>query len=618
MKLTPRPYQQEAHDAVIAWWKLSKESCVVAAATGSGKSLIISMIAKTLFDLSGGKRILCLAPSSELVKQNAEKYESFGNECSIYSASISKSLRHQVVFASEGTFKKIAKKMGAEFAGVIIDECHRTTATVKQIISDMRETSPNLRVCGLSASPYRLNDGYVYQYGMDKTPIPHEQTRNPFYHSLVYEITAPELIEMGFLTRPHADTNHAASYDMEGVNYSDKKESDKAVEGKGRLTAGIVADIVNHSYNRKGVMIFAATVKHAQEIMESLPSDNSRMIGGDINMAKAERNAIVGDFKAMRYKYLVNVATMTTGVDFTHVDLIAILRATQSASLFQQIIGRALRLHTGKNEALILDYGQNIEHFKLEDDLFSPEIQARHNKKGEPMQVVCPMCDITNNFSARPNPEESAIDSEGYFCDLEGNRIEFEGQEFPAHFGRSCQGYEMVSGNAERCAHKWAFKECLECNHENDIAARFCKLCKVEIIDPNDKLVLDYHRMKADKYAVSTDTVKSLLVQKHMSKANNETLKATFTTEYATFDLWFQPESTVPKFRAKYDQFSLAFYGKVAPSVDVFLEHLDKGRTPQTITYHRIKGKKFYEVFAYNQPIDVEPVIEELSSESKA
>ena len=608
--LTPRPYQQEAHDAVIDWWKMSKESCVVSAATGSGKSLIISMIAKTLFDLSGGKRILCLAPSSELVKQNAEKYETFGNKCSIYSASISKSLRHPVIFASEGTFKKIAKKMGHEFAGVIVDECHRTTATVKKIISDMREVSPNLRVCGLSASPYRMLDGYVYEYGLDKSPVPHDQTRNPFYHSLVYEITAPELIEMGFLTRPHADTNHSASYDMSGINYNDKKESDRAVEGKGRLTAEIVADIVSHSYNRKGVMIFAATVKHAQEVMESLPPDSSRMIGGNINMAKAERNAIVGDFKAMKYKYLVNVSTMTTGVDFTHVDLIAILRATQSASLFQQIIGRALRLHEGKNEALILDYGQNIEHFNLEDDLFAPEIQARHNKKGVPMEVPCPQCDITNNFSARPNLDEMHIDNEGYFCDLENNRIEFEGQAFPAHFGRSCQGYEMVNGNAERCSFKWAFKECLECNHENDIAARFCKLCKVEIIDPNDKLVRNFHFMKVNPYEMSTDNVLSLQLQKHVSKAGNETIKASYVTDYAKFDIWLQPNSKVPKFRAQYEKFSIIYYGKIAPDMDTFMAHIDKGRTPTTITYQRTKGTKFWSIYEYNTPVDIEPVIE--------
>ena len=55
---TPRWYQQESHDAVIDWWKHTTDSCVVEAATGAGKSLIIAMLAKTLHQLSGGKRVL--------------------------------------------------------------------------------------------------------------------------------------------------------------------------------------------------------------------------------------------------------------------------------------------------------------------------------------------------------------------------------------------------------------------------------------------------------------------------------------------------------------------------------------------------------------------------------
>ena len=73
-----RPYQQEAHDAVIEHWKRSTLPCVVEAATGAGKSVIVAMLAHTLHKLSGGKRVLCLAPGAELVMQNAEKYKAIG------------------------------------------------------------------------------------------------------------------------------------------------------------------------------------------------------------------------------------------------------------------------------------------------------------------------------------------------------------------------------------------------------------------------------------------------------------------------------------------------------------------------------------------------------------
>ena len=101
-------------------------------------------------------------------------------------------------------------------------------------------------------------------------------------------------------------------------------------------------------------MLFAATVRHAEEVMASLPPDLSAMITGDT--PKGERASIIARFKARRIKYLVNVAVLTTGFDAPHVDVIAILRKTESVGLLQQIIGRGLRLHDDKRDCLVLDY----------------------------------------------------------------------------------------------------------------------------------------------------------------------------------------------------------------------------------------------------------------------
>ena len=92
-------------------------------------------------------------------------------------------------------------------------------------------------------------------------------------------------------------------------------------------------------------MLFAPTVQHAKEILDSLPPDNSRMIGGEVNMAKVEREKLINDFKQQRFKYIVSVGTLTTGFDAPHVDTIAVLRATESASLFSTDNRTGLRLH---------------------------------------------------------------------------------------------------------------------------------------------------------------------------------------------------------------------------------------------------------------------------------
>ena len=69
----PRPYQQDAIDAILSWLKKSTESCLIEAATGSGKSIIVALVAKWIEE-NTGKKVLCLAPKAELTEQNHEKY----------------------------------------------------------------------------------------------------------------------------------------------------------------------------------------------------------------------------------------------------------------------------------------------------------------------------------------------------------------------------------------------------------------------------------------------------------------------------------------------------------------------------------------------------------------
>ena len=107
-----RPYQEDAVVAAKEWLKKSIEPCVLELATGAGKSWIIAALAGWINSTSG-KHVLCLAPSAELVSQNSEKYQSTGQKCSIFSASLgSKCLRYPVVYATEKSVKNKIKPLG--------------------------------------------------------------------------------------------------------------------------------------------------------------------------------------------------------------------------------------------------------------------------------------------------------------------------------------------------------------------------------------------------------------------------------------------------------------------------------------------------------------------------
>src|SRR5690625_4290301 len=608
----PRPYQQDAVDAAIGWMRRSIEPAVLELATGSGKSICVAYIAKWLYEHTG-KKVLCLQPSLELTEQNHQKYQATGNRAGIFSASAGRrDMRWPVVYGTPGTVKNSVNQFGSQFAAVILDEAHGITPTIRGIIDSIKRHNANLRVIGLSATPYRMNTGYIYQYDVNGDWV--EDAIDPYFNTLLYRITPRELIDMGYLTAP-TTTAVATGYEAGGMQLNsrgkfDARDVERVFEGHGRLTSEIVADVVQHSAGRRGVMLVAATVQHAKEIMASLTPQNSRMIGGDINTGKRERRKLVQDFKDQRFKYIVSVGMLTTGFDAPHVDLIAVLRKTESPGLFQQIIGRGCRLYDGKSDFLVLDYAGNIEFHGLQDDLFEPKIRTRMPGAGEldPLRAVCPDCGFENQFTPRPNEAGFRHDRHGYFVDLHGNRIETEHGPEPAHFGRRCTGQvDIGGGRLARCEHRWTFKECPECHHENDIAARFCESCKEELVDPNTKLQREFKRIKEDPYEVSTDEVLEWSAHPHVGRSGKPSVKCIIKTPWRTFSVWYMP--AIGHEWAMLNK--VVYKGHIAPSVDVFLQYLDShGTPPETVTYHRIRGSRFYKVLAYNRRADEVPQLD--------
>lgn len=378
MKLTPRPYQKRAIDAAIGWMRRNTESAVLDLSMSAGKSIIAAFIAYEMHKISGGKKVLVLCPNATLVQQNAEKYAMLSDEYSIYSASISKSLRYPVVFATPLSFINVLDKIGNEFCCVVIDEGDQITETIKSIISDLKEKNPLLRVCSMTGTPYRTGEGFIAEIDVDNTII--EEVSNPYYKKIVERVTPRELIELGFATPPKV-IDVSEKYDTSNLELTSggtfrQGDIDQAFVGQGKKTAAVIEDVINHpnAIGARGVMIFGATIDHCREIMESLPNYNSGMINGE--MGDKHNKEVIQKFRDQQIRYLVNVNMATVGFSVDHVDIIAILRATESSRLYQQILGRGMRLDPHKKEFLLLDYTDNIQKLFPSGDVFSPEIVA--------------------------------------------------------------------------------------------------------------------------------------------------------------------------------------------------------------------------------------------------
>lgn len=116
-----RPYQQEAVDRTLQYFRKQRSPAVIVLPTGAGKSLVIAELAK----IATG-RVLVLAHVKELVEQNHLKYESYGLEAGVYSAGLhQKDSTQKVIFGSIQSVSKAKASFFNDFTLLVIDECHR-------------------------------------------------------------------------------------------------------------------------------------------------------------------------------------------------------------------------------------------------------------------------------------------------------------------------------------------------------------------------------------------------------------------------------------------------------------------------------------------------------------
>ncbi|EDK26946.1 DNA or RNA helicase [Vibrionales bacterium SWAT-3] len=460
---TLRPYQADSVKSVIHYFRKHQTPAVLVLPTGAGKSLVIAELAR----LAKG-RVLVLAHVKELVEQNHEKYEGYGLKGSIFSAGLGrKETDQQVVFASVQSVVRNLDSFSNQFSLLVIDECHRVpdekNSSYQKVITHLRENNSGIKVLGLTATPYRLGMGWIYQYHT-RGQVRSEEPR--FFRDCIFELPIRYLLDEGFLTPARMIDAPVLSYDFSQLKPAStgrykEAELDMVIEQSKRATPQIVDQIIHLAQDKLGIMVFAATVRHAQEILGLLPEGEAAIVIGDT--PTLERDQIINDFKERKIKFLVNVSVLTTGFDAPHVDLIAILRPTESISLYQQIVGRGLRLSPGKKECLVLDYAGNSY------DLYQPEVgDPKPDSDSEIITIPCPACGFNNNFWGK-------LDSNGFLLE---------------HFGRKCQGYftDEDTGEREHCNYRFRAKYCGECGADNDIAARICHECDDTLVDPDKKL----------------------------------------------------------------------------------------------------------------------------------
>lgn len=391
-----RYYQEEAVNAVYNYLREHNGNPAIVIPTGGGKSLVIGQICHDVIKRWNG-RILVVAHRKELLEQNAEKIRlldpEIANEVGIYSAGLKKRDTDTpiVVGGIQSIFKR-ACDLG-RFDLILVDEAHRIKpedeGMYRQLYAECKVVNPKVRLIGLTATPYRMTSGYIH--GPENV-----------INDICYEIGIKELISQGFLSKVKSKRGLTDSIaNLDGVHVRGGEFIGKELEDAMNIDDVVHSackEIVRYSEGRKKVLIFTCGLEHAANVCGCLSniladSEQIRYVFGET--PAVERDQIISDFRDGKFKYLVNVNVLTEGFDAPDIDLVALVRATKSPGLYYQMTGRALRTCPDKEDALILDFGENVlRHGPI--DKIKPRISPSGNGASEEpvKQLVkeCPEC----------------------------------------------------------------------------------------------------------------------------------------------------------------------------------------------------------------------------------
>lgn len=345
-----REYQTRAFEATLDSLRRGKNP-VCAVATGGGKSLIAAALVDRF--RSRGGYTLMVTHNRTLVTQNLNALKRYSNDVGVgvYSAGLNSSVVGES--ATYGTIQTVYRnmdKLPQDISAIIVDEAHAVAhkTSSSKMYNALMEKFPNARRIGLSATPYRLDRGVIYD------------GEGAHFDDLAVEITVLELIELGYLS-PLIGLKAADKLDLDGVKITNGDFDTKQVDE--RITENWLRCVIDKisflASDRKAILLFAPTVRTAalaSQIATEKGISAEYVHGGD-----DERDDRLKRWEAGEFKLMANCQILTTGYDRPDIDCIVDCAPTESLGKHVQKLGRGTRIADGKRDCLIIDVSGNLE-----------------------------------------------------------------------------------------------------------------------------------------------------------------------------------------------------------------------------------------------------------------
>ena len=292
------------------------------ACTGFGKGEILKLISQSI----KGSMII-IVPRVNLVRDLAQRTGG-----SIYCASLGEKNISKITIATKQSLKDLDLSV---FSLCCLDEVHGYT-------EEFLETVTTEYVIGFTATPFR-SDGYIY--GEKK-----------FWNKPCYEFHAKEAIAAGYLS-DYKMIGSGSSFDLSiaknrKTDYTEKEVSEIVSSGKHENQVKEIVEICD-KYKRKKVVLLCANIEHAELLQNEIEKYEDCLI---VHSKMKQSHKIIEEYAQDSTRFITSVMMLSEGTDIPIIDCIIFLRPTRSTRLMMQASGRGLRLYTGKDYCLLLDF----------------------------------------------------------------------------------------------------------------------------------------------------------------------------------------------------------------------------------------------------------------------
>ena len=357
MAIQLREYQQDLYSKTVAEFCTGNRRILVVSPCGSGKTVLMAQMAANA--QANGKHVWVILPRQEIMEQTLETFANCGIE-----------LNTIYVGMAITTSNRLEELPQPDL--ILLDECHISVASTYWKIVN---SAPRAFIVGLTASPVRT----------DNKPL------GSLYEVLVEGVTVRWLIENKFL----------APYEYYSVTVADLSAMNNCDDASGLLMKPAVYGNVIENWRRLAnglqTVVYCASVQHSKETAQAFSDAGISAVHFDGTTPYAERKEIVERFRAGEIQVLCNCDLVSMGFDMPDIGCVLMLRPTESAALYIQQSGRALRYKPGKT-AIIIDAVANFARFQLPDEPYQWSLnipikkRRETNSEGDFYIRTCPKC----------------------------------------------------------------------------------------------------------------------------------------------------------------------------------------------------------------------------------